>query len=72
MYPADRDLFHTSVIADVALQKLLGEGCVQDMRKVVKGANKLKKLARKYAKVGVLFSCFTCRECLYKAETRTF
>jgi hypothetical protein len=33
----------------------MGEGCVQDMRKVVKGANKLKELARKYAKVGVAF-----------------
>ena len=63
MYPADKDLFHTPVIAGVALEKLLDKGCVQDMRKVVKGANKLKKLAQKYAKVGVLFSCLTCREC---------
>jgi hypothetical protein len=63
MYPADNYLFRTQVIAGVALEKLLGEGCVQDMRKVVKGANKLKKLARKYAKVSVLFSCLTCREC---------
>jgi len=46
----DKDLFQTPVIAGVALEKLLGEGCVQDMRKVVKGANKLKKLARKYVR----------------------
>jgi hypothetical protein len=63
MYPAEIYLFYTPVIAGVALKKLLGEGCVQNMRKVVKGANKLKKLARKYAEVGVLFSCLTCREC---------
>ena len=55
MYPADDDLFHTPVIAGVALKKLLGEGCVQDMRKVVKGAKKLKKLAREYAEVGFFF-----------------
>ena len=55
MYPADKDLFRSPVIAGVALEKLLGEGCVQNMRKVVKGAKKLKKLALKYAKVGVLF-----------------
>jgi hypothetical protein len=51
IYAADKDLFLTPVIAGVALEELLGEGCVQDMRKVVKGARKLKKLARKYAKV---------------------
>jgi hypothetical protein len=62
MYPADKDLFHTPVIAGVALKKLLGEGCVQDMRKVVEGAKKLKELARKYTKVGVIFSYLTC-EC---------
>jgi len=62
MYAADKDLFHNPVIAGVALKKLLDEGCVQDMRKVVKGANKLKKLARKYAKVG-FFWCLTCDEC---------
>jgi len=45
----DKDLFHTPVIAGVALEKLLDKGCVQDMRKVLKGANKLKKLARNYA-----------------------
>jgi len=56
LYPADRDLFRTPVIAGVALKKLLGEGCVQDMRKVVKGENELKKLAWEYANVGVLFS----------------
>lgn len=55
MYAADKDLFRTPIIAGVALEKLLGEGCVQDMRKVVKGAKKLKKLARKYIKVGVSF-----------------
>lgn len=63
MYAADKDLFRTPVISGIALEKLLGEGCVQDMRKVVKGAKRLKKLARKYVKVGVLFSCYTCREC---------
>lgn len=63
MYPADKDLFRTPVIADVALEKLLGDGCVQNMRRVVKGAKKLKKLALKYANVGVLFSCLNCREC---------
>jgi len=46
----DKDLFREPVIAGVALEKLLGEGCVQDMRKVVKGAKKLKKLAQKYVK----------------------
>ncbi|KAF8482500.1 hypothetical protein DFH94DRAFT_367616 [Russula ochroleuca] len=46
----DKHLFRTPVIAGVALEELMGEGCVQDMRKVVKGANKLKELARKYAK----------------------
>jgi len=46
---SDKHLFRTPVIAGVALEKLLGEGCVQDMRKVAKGAYKLKKLARKYA-----------------------
>lgn len=55
VYAADKHLFRTPVIAGVALEKLMGEGCVQDMRKVVKGANKLKKLAQKYAKVGVAF-----------------
>ena len=61
-YAAEEHLFRTPVIAGVALEKLLGEGCVQDMQRVVKGAIKLKKLSRKYAKVGVLFmfdsSCF--------------
>jgi hypothetical protein len=57
VYAADNHLFRTPVIAGVALEKLLGEGCVQDMRKVVKGADKLKKLALKYAKVGAAFSC---------------
>jgi len=53
IYAANKNLFLTPVIAGVALGKLLGEGCVQDMRKVVEGAIKLKKLARKYAKVSV-------------------
>jgi len=53
VYPADKDLFHTPVIAGVALKKLLGKSCVQDMRKVVKRANELKKLAQEYAEVGV-------------------
>lgn len=56
VYTADEHLFRTPVIAGVALEKLLGEGCVQDMRKVAKGANKLKKLAREYAKVGCTFT----------------
>ena len=30
----------------------MNEGCIQDMRKVVQDAEKLKKLAQKYAKVG--------------------
>ena len=55
VYAADKHLFRTPVIAGVALEKLMGEGCVQDMRKVVKGAKKLKKLAQKYTKVGVAF-----------------
>ena len=63
VYPADKDLFRTRIIASVALEKLLDEGCVQDMRKVVKGAKKLKKLAQKFADVGVLFSYLTCCEC---------
>ncbi len=61
MYAADKDLFRTPDIVGVALEKLLGEGCVQDMRKVVKGANKLKKLARKCVKVGVAFVVLTRR-----------
>jgi hypothetical protein len=55
MYAADKHLFRAPVIAGVALEKLLGEGCVQDMRKIVKGANKLRDLALKYAKVGDAF-----------------
>ncbi|KAN0135439.1 hypothetical protein V8E53_006718 [Lactarius tabidus] len=47
---ADERLFGSPVIIDVALEKLLNEGCIQDMRKVVHGAEKLKKLAQKYAK----------------------
>jgi hypothetical protein len=52
-YAADELLFRTPVLADVALVKLLGECCVQDMCRVLRGAEKLKKLARKYTKVGV-------------------
>jgi hypothetical protein len=50
---ADERLFHSPIFAGVALVKLSGEGCVQDMRKVLKGAEKLKKLVRKYARVCV-------------------
>ncbi|KAF8259445.1 hypothetical protein EI94DRAFT_1707107 [Lactarius quietus] len=50
---ADERLFGSPVIIDVALEKLLNEGCIQDMRKVMQGAERLKKLAQKYAKVGV-------------------
>ncbi|KAI0295867.1 hypothetical protein B0F90DRAFT_1136260 [Multifurca ochricompacta] len=46
----DACLFQAPVITDIALEKLLGEGCVQDMRKVVHGAKRLKKLARKYTR----------------------
>lgn len=53
VHTADERLFGSPVIIDVALEKLLNEGCIQDMRKVVHGAEKLKKLAQKYAKVGV-------------------
>jgi len=52
VYAADERLFGSPVIIDVALEKLLNEGCVQDMRKVVQGAEQLKRLAQKYAKVG--------------------
>lgn len=50
---ADERLFHSPIFAGVALVKLSGEGCVQDMRRVLKGAEKLKKLVRKYAMVCV-------------------
>ena len=52
VHTADERLFGSPVIIDVALEKLLNEGCVQDMCKVVQGAEQLKKLAQKYAKVG--------------------
>ncbi|KAH9040837.1 hypothetical protein EDB84DRAFT_985424 [Lactarius hengduanensis] len=48
---ADERLFGSPVVIDVALEKLLNEGCIQDMRKVVQGAEQLKKLAQKYAKL---------------------
>jgi len=48
---ADERLFGSPVIIDVALEKLLNEGCIQDMRKVMQGAERLKKLAQKYAKL---------------------
>ncbi|KAI9457094.1 hypothetical protein BJY52DRAFT_1187513 [Lactarius psammicola] len=51
VHAADERLFGSPVIIDVALEKLLSEGCVQDMRKVVQGAEQLKKLAKKYAKL---------------------
>jgi len=47
---ADEHLFHSPIFAGVALVKLSGEGCVQDMRRVLKGAEKLKKLVRKYSR----------------------
>src|SRR5712671_582694 len=50
---ADEDLFRNPVVRGVVLEKLLGEDCVQNMDKVLKGVTKLKKLAKKYAKVGV-------------------
>jgi hypothetical protein len=53
VFAADEHLFRTPVIAGVALEKLLGEDCVQNMQKVVEEANELKKLALEYAKVGV-------------------
>jgi hypothetical protein len=50
---ADERLFKDPVITSTALEKVLGEGCVQDMNKVLRGAIKLKRLAQKYTKVGV-------------------
>jgi hypothetical protein len=50
-HAADERLFHSPIFAGVALAKLSGEGCVQDMRRVLDGAAKLKKLVRKYARV---------------------
>lgn len=52
---ADERLFHSPIFAGVALVKLSGEGCVQDMRRVLRGAEKLKKLVLKYARVCVAF-----------------
>ncbi|KAI9510923.1 hypothetical protein F5148DRAFT_480612 [Russula earlei] len=46
----DQRLFRAPILADVALEKLLSDGCVQNMDKVLKGANRLKKLAKKYAR----------------------
>ena len=52
---ADERLFHSPIFAGVALVKLSGEGCVQDMRRVLKGAERLKELVRKYARVCISF-----------------
>ena len=52
-YTADERLFHSPIFAGVALVKLSGEGGVQDMRRVFRGAERLKELVRKYASVGV-------------------
>ncbi|KAI0259216.1 hypothetical protein BC834DRAFT_641529 [Gloeopeniophorella convolvens] len=46
----DERLFRIPVIAGVALEKLLDPECVQDMRRVLDGAERLQKLARKYSK----------------------
>ena len=54
VHTADERLFGSPIVLDVALEKLLNEGCIQDMRKVVHGAEQLKKLAQKYAKVSVI------------------
>ena len=51
---ADERLFHSPIFAGVALVKLSGEGCVQDMRRVLKGTEKLRKLVQKYARVCVV------------------
>ena len=58
---ADERLFHSPIFAGVALVKLSGEGCVQDMRRVLKGAEKLKELVRKYARVCVASVCALLR-----------
>jgi hypothetical protein len=50
---ADERLFKFPVITSTALSEALGEGCVQDMRKVVHGAEVLKGLAQEYTQVGV-------------------
>ena len=60
VHTADERLFGSPVIIDAALEKLLNEGCVQDMRKVVRGAEQLKKLAQKYAKVGAAHAASFC------------
>jgi len=55
-------LFRTPFVAGATLEKHLGEGCVQDMRRVLKCVGDLKKLSQKYAEVGVAcvfdLSCF--------------
>lgn len=57
---AEQSFFRTPVSAGVVLEKQLGEGCVQDMGKVVKMAQKLRELARRYADVSVacVLLCF--------------
>ncbi|KAH9979081.1 hypothetical protein BGW80DRAFT_1282818 [Lactifluus volemus] len=46
----DERLFRAPVIAEIALEKVLSDGCVQDMRKVIRGAEDLKSLAQQYKK----------------------
>jgi hypothetical protein len=46
-------MFKAPVIAEIALEEVLSEGCVQDMCKVIRGAEELKSLAQQYKKVGV-------------------
>lgn len=53
MWLVDVILFRTRFVAGATLEKHLGEGCVQDMRQVLKGVGDLKRLAQKYAGVGV-------------------
>ncbi|KAI0256427.1 hypothetical protein BJV78DRAFT_465404 [Lactifluus subvellereus] len=45
----DERLFRAPVIADSALEKVLGKNCVQDMRRVVRDAELLKGLAQEFA-----------------------
>ncbi|KAH9963812.1 hypothetical protein BC827DRAFT_91554 [Russula dissimulans] len=46
----DECLFRNPVVTGVALGKVLGEGCTQNMEKVLKGVTRLKNLAKKYVK----------------------
>jgi hypothetical protein len=51
---ADERLFHSPIFAGVALVELSGEGCVQDMSRVLRSTEKLRKLVRKYSRVCVV------------------